>query len=107
MQFDVDGKKLILKGDTIAVVQIVEAKEMQQLLNKRLPGVMAQMCRIQANPSTEEHPNLTQILQDYKDVFEEPKGLPPFRAHDHQIPLKLGTQPPSIRPYRYPYIQKN
>ncbi|KAH7848172.1 hypothetical protein Vadar_034607 [Vaccinium darrowii] len=69
-------------------VQIVEAKEMQQLLNKRFPGVMAQVCSIQANPSTEEHPDLTQILQDYNDVFEEPKGLPPFRAHDHQIPLK-------------------
>ena len=27
--------------------------------------------------------------------------------HDHQIPLKSGDEPFSIRPYRYPHVQKN
>jgi hypothetical protein len=39
-------------------------------------------------------------------VFREPKGLPPPRAHDHAIPLQEGAQPVSVRPYRYPYFQK-
>jgi hypothetical protein len=39
-------------------------------------------------------------------VFEEPKGLPPIRSHDHQIVLKEGSQPISVRPYRYPHFRK-
>ena len=36
-----------------------------------------------------------------------PKGLPPKRDHEHAIQLVLGSQPPNIRPYRYPRIQKS
>jgi len=34
-------------------------------------------------------------------------GLPPPRSHDHAIQLVPGSQPPNIRPYRYPCLQKN
>nr|CAJ00278.1 hypothetical protein [Lotus japonicus] len=48
------------------------------------------------------------ILQDYSDVFEEPAQLPPFRGiHDHKIILKDGSNPVSLRPYRYPPAQKD
>ena len=40
-------------------------------------------------------------------MFETPKGLPPFRDHDHAIHLILGSVPPNIGPYRYPYVQKS
>ena len=33
------------------------------------------------------------LLKEYAVVFEEPKGIPPCRGHEHQIILKLGTQP--------------
>jgi len=46
------------------------------------------------------------ILNAYTDVFQEPKGLPPHRAQDHSIPLQEGAQPVSVRPYRYPFYQK-
>ena len=46
------------------------------------------------------------LLEEFATVFEEPKGLPPSRGHEHQIVLKPGTQPISQRPYRYPYCQK-
>ena len=36
-----------------------------------------------------------------------PKGLLTKRDHDHAIQLVLGSQPPNIRPYRYPHIQKS
>lgn len=50
---------------------------------------------------------LTHILSSYNDVFEEPKSLPPLRPAGHKIPLKKGTEPIHVKPYRYPYIQKN
>lgn len=31
------------------------------------------------------------ILDRYKDVFEEPTGFPPQRQHDHHIPLVAGS----------------
>ena len=40
-------------------------------------------------------------------MFETPKGLPPIRVHDHAIHLILGSIPPNIRRYRYPYAQKS
>ncbi|WOH05104.1 hypothetical protein DCAR_0624517 [Daucus carota subsp. sativus] len=51
--------------------------------------------------------SITALLQQYPDLFEEPKGLPPPRAHDHLIPLKDGSVPVSSNPYRCPYVQKN
>lgn len=49
---------------------------------------------------------LDQLLKDYDDLFQEPHALPPIRLHDHRIPLKEGTQPINVRPYRYPTFQK-
>lgn len=46
-------------------------------------------------------------MDNHSKVFETPKGLPPIRAHDHAIHLILGSVPPNIRPYRYPYAQKS
>jgi hypothetical protein len=36
-----------------------------------------------------------------------PKGLPPTEDRDHVIHLHLGSVPPNIRLYRYPYAQKS
>lgn len=53
-------------------------------------------------------PEVQQIVNEYKDIFEEPKGLPPSSgAFDHKIPLEEGIGPVSIRPYRYPLKQKD
>ena len=54
----------------------------------------------------EVNPHLTDLLREYNNVFAEPKGLPPQRALDHQIPLKPYSKPVNLRPYRHPYFQK-
>ena len=50
---------------------------------------------------------LEALLQKYQSVFQAPTTLPPPRSHDHRIPLEPGNNPVSVRPYRYPHIQKN
>ena len=47
------------------------------------------------------------MLNQYEDLFQEPKGLPPARLHDHKIPLQPGANPVNIRPYRYTHEQKD
>nr|GEU29625.1 hypothetical protein [Tanacetum cinerariifolium] len=60
----------------------------------------------QRNDKVLKH-ELTQIMENFSDVFEDPYELPPKRNHDHRIPLILGTSPVNIGPYRHPPIQKD
>lgn len=46
------------------------------------------------------------VVEHFKTVFQMPKGLPPLRSKQHHIVLKEGTNPISVRPYRYPQVQK-
>jgi hypothetical protein len=42
---------------------------------------------------------LTYTLTPYKEVFDEPQGLPPQRSADYQIILKPHTTPVNQRSY--------
>ena len=41
------------------------------------------------------------LLEEYLELFQEPKHLPPARKIDHHITLKEGVEPINTRPYRY------
>ncbi|XP_042032197.1 uncharacterized protein LOC121778871 [Salvia splendens] len=47
------------------------------------------------------------VLEAHRGVFDLPTGMPPPRSFDHRIHLLPGTRPVNVRPYRYPYFQKN
>ena len=47
-----------------------------------------------------------QLLQEFEDVFVEPKKLPLHRALDHEIHLLPNLVPVNVRPYKYPHFQK-
>lgn len=58
-------------------------------------------------PAREELPKeITVVLTQYKGIFKMPPGLPPKRGLEHHIVTKEGGNPVSVRPYRYPQIQK-
>ena len=50
---------------------------------------------------------LDEVLQNFVDVFAEPKGLPLVCAKEHRIILQPRQGPINVRPYRYAYHQKN
>ena len=51
-------------------------------------------------------PEMQQLLQEFEDIYQEPKQLPSEREIDHHINLKKGTEPINVRSYRYAYFQK-
>jgi hypothetical protein len=46
------------------------------------------------------------VLQECEDIFSKAHALPPVRDCDHAIPLKPGSKPPNLRPYRIPHKKK-
>ena len=83
---------------------------MEKLLKKGNHGVVVQFNAIQVVETKPSpiHPEMQQILNNHLPVFDKPQGLPPSRGeHDHSITLVPGAQPPNVRPYRYPFTQKN
>ena len=116
MKFSYEGKVHFLKGIKGAKLQLMshaglpktlqnaghlfmlqhksqEDKGIQETISTTLPAVAEAMAA---------------LLEHYEDVFQDFRGLPPFRGHfDHRIPLKQGTSPINIRPYRYPLKQND
>ena len=56
--------------------------------------------------ATAQH-QLRNIIAAFPTVSCATTALPPVRRIDHQIPLQLGSQPVSVRPYRYNHLQKD
>ncbi|XP_057952937.1 uncharacterized protein LOC131147183 [Malania oleifera] len=100
-----NGQTVCLKGLTFQalVEEEVEGKlsylERKGILLQPLEGIKEEARDSISQP-------LTSLLDEFQQVFAEPRGLPPIRSCDHGITLKEGTSPISVRPYRYPYFQK-
>jgi hypothetical protein len=47
------------------------------------------------------------LIAQFGVIFEEPDGLPPSRACDHEIPLVPGARLVNIRAYCYPLALKD
>jgi len=53
-------------------------------------------------------PDMQELLLTFTDLFQKPNALPLSRgSFDHRIPLKEGTSPVNLMPYRYPLRYKN
>ncbi|XP_042059584.1 uncharacterized protein LOC121804108 [Salvia splendens] len=52
-------------------------------------------------------PDVRLVLEQFRPVFVVPMRMPPRRDFDHRIHLLPDSKPVNVRPYRYPYFQKN
>ena len=99
-----------LRGLQAGAPSIISSHRMEKLLKKGYHGFIAQFNAIQAveTKSLPIHLEMQQILNNHLPIFDKPHELPPSRGeHDHSITLVPGAQPPNVRPYRYPFTQKN
>ena len=80
---------------------------LQGILPDQTDELLLQLCVLappesQGPTETSLPPEVQSLLDQFVHVFEDPLGLPPSRACDHEIPLIPGARPVNIRPYRYP-----
>lgn len=112
MTFHHQGRNLEIRGDpslskalissrALMTIAEVEAMAMLWLVEKK-SCVETRTEKSQLSIEEEEQ----QVLNEFEQVFSEPKGLPPPREVDHRIPIKAGIDPVNVPPYRYPYLQK-
>ena len=85
----------------------MEALTGKEFLNLQGTGFFFQIIPANTNKLNEYPPDLICLINEFCHVFQPPSGLPPKQTHDHQIPLEPNTKPVSVKPYRYPYYQKN
>ncbi|XP_019184593.1 PREDICTED: uncharacterized protein LOC109179543 [Ipomoea nil] len=114
ISFHKDGRKVLLKGMTKGIaLQQATKREVRRWKKEGVQGYLLQGMvhnpikdypRDQADTVS---PELTEILAEFQDLFEEPKTLPPKRSLDHEIPLVPGAKPINSKPYRYSFLQKN
>lgn len=78
---------------------------MEKLIKNGSQGLIARCYALEGQEEQKATPSeLQEVLIQHSKVFEDlPKELPPSREHDHGIKLLSGSNPPNIRPYRYPY----
>jgi hypothetical protein len=55
--------------------------------------------------SGKQRQQLQQLIEAYKEVFQEPQGLPPKREVEHEIQLLLESPLPNIGLYRKSIIE--
>eukprot|EP00253_Pinus_taeda_P036279 PITA_36279 len=110
MSFKQNNHTHTLRGLQAGAPSIISSHRMEKLLKNGNHGVVAQFNAIQGVEAKQPslHPEMQQILSNHLPVYDKPQGLPPPRVeHDHNITLVPGAQPPNVRPYRYPFTQKN
>jgi hypothetical protein len=111
MSFTWQGQKVTLIGINSPSNRVLEGQKMKKELRRCSEGILLQLLAVELG--VEQHcpsigdPELQQLLEAFRDLFEEPQGLPPMPCHDHKLPLIQGSSPVNVQPYRYPHYQKN
>lgn len=111
MSFTRDGQPIELVGRSTFSPREITHQQVKRLISTNRA---AEFLHIQMNPhpppSSVDHttlpPQIQTLLSQYSDLFTKPTSLPPSRATDHSIHLTQNSDPVNVRPYRYPYFQK-
>ena len=104
LRFKIGAHKYVLQGDPSLCCSPVSLKSMMKTLQND-----GEVMRVEYNgmvlkedataPTAAVPQCLQNILEEYKEVFAEPSGLPISRGKEHAITLKQDASPVSIRPF--------
>ncbi|KAD5507739.1 hypothetical protein E3N88_15442 [Mikania micrantha] len=118
MKFKVGGKSLVIKGTNVNNITMCSMEKFNNMVQNSKQITHGQLFSLQLmegevfqhQPTIEGSqipPPLQTLLDEYQEIFELPKGLPPSRDCDHKIQLKDKSIQLNLKPYRYPAAQKN
>ncbi|CAA7044114.1 unnamed protein product [Microthlaspi erraticum] len=101
------GEMITLYGDPALLAQGRSFKANHSLNCLELVGFDSEIFELNEAEVVREVPEkITEVLEEFVEVFAEPTQLPPVRGREHSINLMAGTDPISVRPYRYPHAYK-
>ncbi|KFK23032.1 hypothetical protein AALP_AAs71112U000100, partial [Arabis alpina] len=109
LSFKVEGRQVELQGNPGICCSPVTLKGLWKALDQEGQGVIIEYGGVQGPKPEEEVPvteGIQSVLREFQSVFNEPQGLPPTRGREHAIELTPGAAPVSVRPFRYPQIQR-
>jgi hypothetical protein len=120
MEFNIHGKKFVLRGAKDTGIKLINNKTLSQAVHQG-----AELCFLSMeSPSnkfiiptchllhTQEntpilHSDFASLIDTYEDIFAEPTALQSAGVgFDYKIPLKDDVEPFNLRPYRYSAVQK-
>jgi hypothetical protein len=113
---EMDDKQLTMsfkEGNTSHIFHGIKPTSLTALSDKELyglhgVGLFFQILSVGSSNHFSSYPSeISSLLEQYSSLFAASTGLPLQQEHDHHIPLQPQTRPISVRPYRYPYYQKN
>jgi hypothetical protein len=103
------GKDISIQGVQSPLLELKEIKHEQ--LGKWAAGTdISAFVIVEPVPDIQDEAvpsELQVVLEQYKDVFADPRTLPPERLLDHSIPLLSNVVPVNCKPYRYSPLHKN
>ncbi|XP_022685245.1 uncharacterized protein LOC111258328 [Setaria italica] len=107
-----DGKEITTFTDESDFhgCQLISNRKLCNLVKKKAVGAVLVLNNTQEERSKHSvsiPAKIQEVLEEFKDVFTEPKELPPPRGVDHSIPLIDEAKTINQRPYRLPHHQKN
>ncbi|KAJ3690878.1 hypothetical protein LUZ61_020042 [Rhynchospora tenuis] len=100
--------KLEVREEKAEIQLISHEMDLSKEMKRGSEIIIAQLFTVEQSETPQNIPNsfCHPLLMKYKEIFEEPTGLPPLRDTDHRIPLLPGSKPINLRPYRLSYFQK-
>lgn len=113
IQFKRGDATITLEGDPSLCRQGISLKAMMRTIKKEGGGYLVELNQLEGAGQAEQEllqsipESLQPLIHSYAQVFHMPSGLPPKRGHEHAVILKQGTDPVSVRPYRYPQDRKS
>ena len=117
MQFEWDGKVVKLAGSSNPATQQLSVSQLHTLMRDGVVRDVFMLAIVVKDDegNQEEIQTIEKamppigrgLVAKFADIFSTPKTLPPYRSSDHRIFLQPNSQPINVRPYRYPYFQKD
>ena len=108
MTFTHGGKKHTLKSPPRTWVSpeiahmMLSSAELRRAVKEKAPMFLALVSSVEQSKASAKRPaiDVQPVLDRHRKVFDEPKGMPPWRSRNHTIEVEPGKPPPSRPLYR-------